>query len=286
MRSCSPPPVERARPLLGTQVDIRVSGLAPVRAHAAIDAAFEAIAEIQRLMSFHDAHSELSHLHRRALYAPVAVHAHTRAVLTCALELCERSQGHFDITVAGELATQGHLPMPDSPWRPDPAASWRDIELEDDRVRFHRPLWLDLGGIAKGYAVDRAIDSLYAHGATQGCVNAGGDLRCFGAEPERIQLRSALFTNEAPLIELSGGSLASSSTADRAGAAGWHIDGRTRRTLDAPRFTCVLTKQCLYADGLTKITLGAFDDAATLLALYAATAYHYDAEHGWRTLGG
>jgi len=286
MRSCSPPPVERVRPLLGTRVAIRAGGLAPARAHAAIDAAFEAIAEIQRLMSFHDTHSELSHLHRRALYAPVAVHPHTRAVLTCALALSTHSQGCFDVTVAGKLATQGHLPMPDSPWRPDPAASWLDIELEDDRVRFHRPLWLDLGGIAKGYAVDRAIDCLYAHGATQGCVNAGGDLRCFGTEPEWVQLQSVLFTDEVPLIELSEGSLASSSTADREGAAGCHIDGRTRRTLDAPRFTCVLTKQCLYADGLTKITLGAFEDAVTLLALYAATAYHYDAEHGWRTLGG
>jgi thiamine biosynthesis lipoprotein len=153
-------------------------------------------------------------------------------------------------------------------------------------VRFHRPLWLDLGGIAKGYAVDRAIDRLRAHGVPQGCVNAGGDLRCFGAEPERIQLRCALFTDEVPVIELSEGSLASSSSADREGATGWHIDGRTRRSLNVPRFTCVLAEQCLYADALTKITLAEFEDAAALLALYAATAHHYDAEHGWRTLGG
>ncbi len=237
-------------------------------------------------MSFHDAHSELSHLHRRALYAPVAVHPHTRAVLTCALELSIRSQGRFDVTVAGELVAQRRLPRPDSPWRPDPAASWSDVELDGDRVRFHRPLWLDLGGIAKGYAVDRAIDCLRAHGVPQGCVNAGGDLRCFGAEPERIQLRSALFTDEVPVIELSEGSLASSSTVDREDAAGWHIDGRTRRSLAIPRFTCVLTEQCLYADALTEITLAEFEDATALLTLYAATAYHYDAEHGWRMLGG
>lgn len=286
MRSCSPPPVERARPLLGTRVAIRACGLAPAPAHTAIEAAFEAIAEIQHLMSFQDVHSELSCLHRHALYAPVTVHPHTHAVLTCALALGACSQGRFDVTVAGELVAQGRLPMPDSPWRPEPGASWRDVELNDYRVRFHRPLWLDLGGIAKGYAVDRAIDCLRTHGATQGCVNAGGDLRCFGAEPERIQLRSALFTGEVPLIELSEGSLASSSTADPQDAAGWHIDGRTRRSLNAKRFTCVLTEQCLYADALTKITLAAFEDAAALLEFYAATAYHYDAEHGWRMLGG
>src|SRR5690606_6452766 len=105
----------------------------------------------------------------------------TFAVLRGAKEVSERSDGLFDITAGARLVTWGFLPAPVGAPVPDDTASWRDIVLEDEnRVRFQKPLWIDLGGIAKGYAVDRALAAMGLGKDIQVCVNAGGDLRVSG----------------------------------------------------------------------------------------------------------
>ena len=62
--------------------------------------------------------------------------------------------------------------------------------MADGRVRFERPdVAVDLGGIAKGFAVDRAIEVLRAQGISRALVNAGGDLAAFGPEPHLVHIR-------------------------------------------------------------------------------------------------
>ena len=142
-------PISRARPLLGTLVAIRLEGLPETEAHQAIEEAFEEIAIIDRLMSFHRPESDLTRLNRSPAGKAVAVDPRTVEVFACALELAGNSKGIFDVTVGAELAARGVLPRPSLQDAPDSAGSWRDIEiLGDDRIRFHRPLWADLGGIA------------------------------------------------------------------------------------------------------------------------------------------
>ncbi|MEO5558152.1 MAG: FAD:protein FMN transferase, partial [Dokdonella sp.] len=196
--------IRRSRPWLGTFVDIRVDGLDDEMAISAIEAAFAEVAAVHRLMSFHEATSDLSRLHRDAVRKPVAVDARTYEVLRAALRFSEESQGCFDPTIAARLVEWKRLPRPLDAASADPLANWRDIELLDDvRVRFKRALWLDLGGIAKGYAVDRALAVLQATDASAACVNAGGDLRRFGSTPEQIELRLSPMAGEAAaLVEL------------------------------------------------------------------------------------
>ena len=180
--------LQRARPLLGTLVEMRVEAPDGACARAAVEAAFAEISAVHARMSFHEAGSDLSRLHAARVGTQVEIDARTSEVLRCALDLAARSQGRFDPTIAGRLVAQEFLPPPRSPFLPDVRASWRDVELTDGGVRLHRPLWLDLGGIAKGYAVDRAVGVLLAHGATQALVNAGGDLRVAGAREEIVHL--------------------------------------------------------------------------------------------------
>src|SRR5262249_57959992 len=72
---------------------------------------------------------------------------------------------------------------------PGGGGSWRAVEsVPNGTVGFHRPAWTALGGIAKGYAVDCAVERLRASRVTRGCVNAGGDLRVFGWEVRRVPL--------------------------------------------------------------------------------------------------
>ena len=104
--------VRRARPLLGTFVEIEVAGSAKSGVNAAIDAAFEAVASVHRLMSFHEPDSDVSRLNREASVRPVSVHAWTYRVLEAAVEMHRRSNGMFDIAVAPTLQAMGLLPGP------------------------------------------------------------------------------------------------------------------------------------------------------------------------------
>jgi thiamine biosynthesis lipoprotein len=271
----------RARPLLGTLVEIRVDGVDEARALAAIEAAFAEVADVHRLMSFHEATSDVSRINREASRAPVAVDPRTREVLALALAFARESQGRFDPTVAAQLVAWNLLPYPGDAPAPAIDADWRDIELcEDDRIRATKPVWIDLGGIAKGYAVDRAIDCLRAFGIDDACVNAGGDLRRIGRGTEPVHIRMPAAPHRAVRTLLLGeGSIASSgSYFERA-----HVDA-IMRTPMRERCVSVVADHCVVADALTKIVMGDADAAAPLLEAWNAEALVLDGDHA-RLLG-
>lgn len=182
--------VRRMRPLLGTWVEVRVEGQA-ARAERAVSAAFAQIARVQRRMSFHDPDSVLSRVNLLAHRIPQPVDTWTWQVLRLALALSHASGGLFDITVGGELVRRGVLP--DHGFANSDIPGGCDaVELLPGRhVRLRRPVLLTLDGIAKGYAVDRAVRLLRAAGMERGVVNAGGDLRVFGPASVPLALRDA-----------------------------------------------------------------------------------------------
>src|ERR1700687_3311862 len=102
--------IRRARPLLGTVVEIQWSGASKADLNAGIDAAFEAVACVHRLMSFHEPDSDVSRLNREAFVRPVKVHGWAVQVLQAAVEMHRRSNGIFDIAVAPALQAMGLLP--------------------------------------------------------------------------------------------------------------------------------------------------------------------------------
>ena len=278
--------IRRARPWLGTIVDIQVEGLSEADALAALDAAFAEVACVHRCMSFHEAGSDLSRIHRTAPGTVVTVDERTAEVLHIAQNVEWLSRGVFNIAIAARLVANGCLPRPVSPFVPDPGACWRDVELLPDHgVRLLKPLWLDLGGIAKGYAVDRAIDILQRSGATQACVNAGGDLRVFGARPEPVWLR--LGQDSVTLlaaIELANAAVATSSSVD-AGICGPHVHGVTRAPVRSGTTASVVADCCVVADALTKVVLaGDATVTADVLAAFGAEGSVHDPAFGWNRL--
>ena len=287
--------VERAQPWLGTLVSIRVEGLPVSDAHRAIDAAFEEIATVHRLMSFHEASSDVSRLNANGACLPAAVHAWTLDVLRWALRFSLLSDGCFDVSVGAELVDWRLLPASRGAVR-RPEGSWRDIEVRSDgKVRFHRPLWIDLGGIAKGYAVDRATECLRARGTVFSVVNAGGDIRVGGQRTEPIGLEvgpahTQFPMNALPVIELTDGSMASSSGHrqrrwHRGRLCGPHVDGARRTPAATDRFVCVIAEQCIVADALTKIVMAKGAECAALLGHCGASAHIHDPGSGWRHVG-
>ena len=279
----------RARPLLGTFVEVIAGGACRDRLNGSIEKAFAAVAEVHRLMSFHESGSDVSRLNRSALFGPLEVDPQTFEVLEWSRCFAEASEGCFDITVAAQLVDWRLLPRPVSAYVPDRQGSWRDVELlPDSTVRFRRPIWIDLGGIAKGYAVDRAIDCLRAAGIPRGCVNAGGDLRVLGREAARVQLEPRHKGERClPVLAVANGSVASSGGGRRhLGAAGPHVHGIARRAVGGHAFVSVVADRCVVADALTKVVLTQGPRSEAVLRRYGARAHVRTARHEWCTIGG
>ena len=245
----------RAKPLLGTLVEITIPAGDDDAFLRATNLAFTEVAEVHRAMSFHDAGSDLRALARAAAGAVLQLSPHTWRVLSLALEMEARSDGVFNAAVAPALVANGLLPMPDGAQAPLARSLAEGIELlPGHRLRVRSPLWVDLGGIAKGHAVDRAVVCLQSMGVASGLVNAGGDMRAFGsgAHPVRLRVAGGLRS----IGSLRHGALASSSNADgRDAAHSPHIDPRTGRPVRSAKAVVVQAPSAAVADALTKVAL-------------------------------
>jgi len=199
-----PGPLQETRLLLGTTITIEADGLPRDRLSAATAAAFAEIARIEALMSPHQPYSDVARLSAAAREAVVS--PETAAVIVSGLEVAVRSGGAFDLTL-GRLKTLWGIEdeTPRIPAAGEIAAALEEtgpeaLTVTGTLVRKRTPqLAVDLGGIAKGYAVDRALAVLREHGVTSAAVNAGGDIGLLGSKqgrPWRIGVQHPRRTGE------------------------------------------------------------------------------------------
>ncbi|NML95763.1 FAD:protein FMN transferase [Novosphingobium olei] len=259
--------LSRCRPLLGTFVEITV----PDGAEIAIAAAFAAVSHVQERMSFHEETSDLAAMRRAPPGDKVAVSAETVAVLSAALAFYRQSDGLFDITIGSDLVRDGFLPRPPGSLPGRCRGTSADIEIVDElHVRCHAPMLIDLGGIAKGYAVDQAVRALQAQGVIAGLVNAGGDMRMFGHEEWPIMLRDGDGRMREHLSLANCAIASSANLRDRRWRLGrWrtpHI-GVNRAPVVARGRTTIVAPDCMTADAMTKIAMA---DRALAYALLAS----------------
>jgi thiamine biosynthesis lipoprotein len=269
--------IRRCRPLLGTFVEVAGSGTEVATLEGGIAAAFAAVEKVHRLMSFHDPDSDVSRMNRDAFPKSVIVHPWTSKVLETAQHFAQESDGVFDIATARFLASRGYIPR--RQYQPDNAATWRDIFLRKNfRVFFRRRLVIDLGGIAKGFAVDRAVDALKAGGVKAGVVNAGGDVRVFGSIPRIVHVRHpAAPALTAGAVRLAERAMATSgiyfARRKHSGkCVSPLVDGRTGRPAWELISVSVAAAECMVADALTKIVFALREQAAGLLRQHQADA--------------
>ena len=208
----------RARPLLGTIVDIRIDGRPQ-----ALERAFAAIERVHRAMSAQESTSDIARLRagRR-----VALDPWTREVLDRAEEIRELTDGLFDCAAC-------------------------DYALD---------------GIAKGFAVDRAVECLQHAGVRAGVVNAGGDLRVFGEVFEPIQVRPPARPSE--LLTIGSARNAAVATSARVGL----VDPRAASPGAGASGVTVIAGDCTTADALTKPCLLEPQRASEIAARFGARA--------------
>jgi thiamine biosynthesis lipoprotein len=242
--------LRRLRIALGTWVAIEAVAESEATAAGAIEAAFAAVSEVERRMHPEREGSDIARINAAPLLVQTPIHASTWEVLRLAQRLNELTRGVFD---------------PCLPLRPgclsDLGLSGPSPESEPWGVR-RAPLVLDLGGIAKGYAIDCAVAALRAGGCAAGAVNAGGDLRLFGARRETVLLRHGDHGYQ-PLV-LQNAALAVSDLDEPRrppGHRGYYL--RTGAAAAGRRYAAVLAPDAMIADALTKCVLLCSEERAS-----------------------
>ena len=239
----------RARPLLGTLVEV---GADDARA---IDAAFAAIERLQALLSRFEPASDVARFNALPAGGAIDVAAPTARLLALAARLHAASDGAFDVALG--------------------SGGWR---LEGRRLaKLDAATRLDLGGIGKGEAVDRAVRALRRAGCAAGYVNAGGDLSVFGALALPVVLRDEHGGGVRPFCELREGALATSRYAGgvRPSRSALWAHGAAAGAPAIEAHVSVAAPRCVWADALTKVVAASGRLDHPLLARHGARAWRH-----------
>lgn len=209
---------------LGTDVELLLDAADDPAARRALAVAEAELRRLERLLSRFDPRSELSRLNRAG---GLECSADTLRVVRLALEARRRTGGLFDPTVHDAVVAAGYdrsfeRVAPDGPAAPAGARCGGEVAVDGARIRLAAGVRLDLGGIAKGYAVDRACGLLAAAGPC--LVNAGGDLAVAGG-------RWPVAVEDGPTLLLEHGALATSGRDRRR----WRRGGEERHHVIDPR---------------------------------------------------
>jgi len=180
----------RSEFLLDTIVTITVVADSENEADNAIEKAFQEIKRLGGLVDFFSPESEISAINRNAGISPVAVSPDTYALLEKAAEVSSRTNGAFDITVGAVVSLYDfhRKTRPSGALIKErlPLVNFRDVILDrNGQTAFLRRkgMTVDAGGIAKGYAADRAVEVLKSAGIKAALVAVAGDIRAYGLKP-------------------------------------------------------------------------------------------------------
>ena len=184
-------PTRRTQLIMGTLVEITVSHSDADVVQTVTTQAFDEMQRIEQLMSTYIPDSEISRINRAAGKEAIPVSREVEEVIREGIYWSEQSSGAFDITVEplvhlwdfnGEKEV---IPSENTLRKTASLVNYKDIEVKDHTVRLkRRGMAINVGGLAKGYAVDRAISILRGK-VKNGIVNAGGDLFAFGQKAKQ-----------------------------------------------------------------------------------------------------
>ena len=186
--------VQQNQSVMGTKWHIALYADSTEAANGAAARAWKEIQEIDTCLTNYVADSELNRFCKSAPHSQfIKVSEHLANVLRAASDVSRSSDGYFDVTI-GPIANlwrraraKHQLPNQDRLAEARGFVNWRHIDFADAhrQVRISKPgVKIDLGGIAKGYAVDRALACLRVPGVLAALVNGGGDLAAFGRAPD------------------------------------------------------------------------------------------------------
>jgi len=180
---------QRTKAKMGTFVTVKLFGFKWYDFNSAFEKAFSSIDDVDNIANMYEADSEVSRLNRAASEEPVKVSNGLFLLIKDSKAMYKDSAGSFDITVAPlvELwmpyAGRDSIPAKEAVEKTLSLIGSDNIILDEEEqsVFFKKKgMKIDLSAIAKGYAVDKAIEAIKACGFNSALVNAGGDISCLG----------------------------------------------------------------------------------------------------------
>ncbi len=177
--------LKQQQDIMGTRVSVEFWHEDQLLRQECSDRVFTEMHRIDALMSPYRPESEISFINNNASITPIDISDEMSALIKRSLEFSDLSQGAFDITFAsiGYRYDYRKQKQPSDQFIKLnlPAIDYRHIKLKGKRLRFSNiGVRIDLGGIAKGYAVDRALEIVSNCGITEAMISAGGDSRILG----------------------------------------------------------------------------------------------------------
>ncbi len=276
----------KSKILMDTFVTITVVSNSENSAGKAIDNAFSEIERLEKLSNFFSSESEVSRINKNAGILEVKVSPDILDILDKALYVSEKTEGAFDVTIGPVISLYDfHKKI-----KPEESAVKKNLSLVNYRELIidrnksaaflkKRGMLIDLGGISKGYAADKAVETLKRNGINSGLVSIAGDIKAFGLKPDgklwRIGIRNPRIPSTPPLekvgttrnregkggfsddimatIELSDMAISTSGDYERC----FILDGKRYHHLLSPKTgypaegcqsVSVITKECAFTD--------------------------------------
>lgn len=268
--SAEPHLVRGQREMMSTIYQMTVVSDDEPAAHEAMEAAFDEIDRLENVLSEWREGTEISAINAAAGHDAIHVGTDTMTVVRAGMEVSQWSDGAFDLSWAALRGMylfqrgQEHVPTDDEIAARLPLVNFRDIEVDEaaQTVRLRREgMAIGTGGIAKGYALDRARDLLIARGFTQFMIFGGGQVTVHGQRgdrPWRVGIQNPRASDYIGFFETDGGSIATSGDyehyfIDDEGRR-WHhiIDLSTGRPATRSVQVSIITDEGIYADAMTK----------------------------------
>jgi len=284
LAAAPPARVSETRKVMGTRATVVAIGPQEPDARRAVEAVFTELTRVERLFSRRDPASEISRVNRDAAKRPVVVSLETFTLLQAAVRAAQQSGGTFDITVgplialwkrAGKL---NRLPTTDELTAVRKRVGWQKLKLDPEArsVRFAvEGMRIDLGGIAKGYGIDRGLAVLKRFKLIAGLVDVGGDMAVFGAPPGqagwRVGVQNPFGSGLVTRLVVRDGAVATSGnyfrfTTIRGKRYSHILDPRTGRPADAAPSVTVVAPTAMEADWLaTALSVEGLSGVARLI---------------------
>lgn len=259
--------LSREEAIMGTAVRAEVWHEDRAAGEAAMAAVMEEMRRIDAAMSPYKPESELSRVNQRAARGPVRISREFFDLIARSLEVSKLTEGAFDITFSsvGYLYDyrKGVAPSDSEIAKALPGINYRQVRLDakTSTIRFDREgVRIDLGGIAKGHAVDRAIDILRRRGIANALVSAGGDTRVLGdhrGRPWMVAVRDPRRRDGmVAVLPLADAAISTSGDYERyfeAGGKRYHhiLNPRTGRSATGVRSVSIIAGDATTTDGLS-----------------------------------
>jgi FAD:protein FMN transferase len=184
---------KRAQMHMGTLVTVTAVASDTHMSDRAVQAAFDEIKRLEQLLSTWRSDSELSQVNAEAGRRPVKVSRETFEVVSRSLEMARLTHGGFNIALgpaieAWSVTERQQIPDDQTLGQLKLLIDWTSIQIDQKTQTIYLPymgMRLDVGGVGKGYAADRAVEVMKRAGATGGVVALSGDIKAFGVLPER-----------------------------------------------------------------------------------------------------